>query len=259
MPLANLKQFQLHYEVTGLEGAPVVMLSNSLGTTLSMWDQQTPELAHKFRVLRYDTRGHGQSDAPPGPYTVEMLGQDVVALLDFLRIETVHFCGISIGGQTGIWLGVNAPERLKSLTLCNTAAKIGTLEAWNKRIDTVRQNGMKPIATGVVERWFTPDFRAKNAAQVSRIQQMLEAANPEGYVGCCAAVRDFDYRDKLAAITSRTLVITGREDHAAPSADGRWMADQIRAARHVELEAAHISNIEAYRAFTDAVLQFLAA
>ena len=259
MPLANLKQFRMHYGMTGPADAPVVMLSNSLGTNLAMWDAQVPELSQKFRLLRYDKRGHGQSEVPAGPYTVEMLGQDVLGLLDFLRIETVHFCGLSIGGQTGIWLGVNAPQRLQSLTLSNTAAQIGTLEVWNERIDAVRENGTASVAGAVMERWLTSDFRANHSAEVRRIQQMLETTNPEGYVGCCSAVRDFDYRDKVAAITTRTLVITGSQDQSTPAADGRWMANQISGSRHIDLRAAHLSNIEAARPFTEGLVHFLAA
>jgi 3-oxoadipate enol-lactonase len=259
MPFANLKQFRMHYKVAGAEDAPVLVLSNSLGTNLSMWDAQASELSQRFRLLRYDKRGHGESEGPPGPYTVEMLARDVIELLDFLRIETVHFCGLSIGGQTGIWLGVNAPKRLKSLTLSNTAAQIGTLEAWTKRIDAVRQNGTASIFDGVIERWFTSDFRAKNSAEVLRIRRMLETTAPQGYIGCCSAVRDFDYRDKVAAIRTRTLVITGSQDQSAPAADGRWMAIQIAGSRHIELPAAHLSNIEAARPFTEGLLQFLTA
>jgi 3-oxoadipate enol-lactonase len=259
MPFADLKQFRMHYEIAGAEDVPILVLSNSLGTDLAMWDAQAPGLSQRFRLLRYDKRGHGESEVPPGPYTVEMLARDVIELLDFLRIETVHFCGLSIGGQTGIWLAVNAPKRLKSLTLSNTGAQIGSLEVWKKRIDAVRQNGTASIAGGVIERWFTSDFRAKNSAEVLRIRRMLEATDPEGYVGCCAAVRDFDFRDKVAAITTRTLVITGNQDQSAPAADGRWMANQIAGSRHIELPAAHLSNIEAARPFTDGLLEFLTA
>jgi 3-oxoadipate enol-lactonase len=259
MPFAELNQFRMHYEMTGPQDAPVVMLSNSLGTTLAMWDAQMPDLSRKFRVLRYDKRGHGQSEVTPGPYTIEMLGRDAVALLDFLRIEAVHFCGLSIGGQAAIWLGVHAPKRLKSLTLSNTAAQIGSPEVWKKRIESVRQSGTGSIAGGVIERWFTSDFRAKNAAEVLRIQRMLETTDPDGYIGCCAAVRDFDYRDKVGTITTRTLVITGNQDQSAPAADGRWMAGQIAGSHHIELPAAHLSNIEAASRFTESLLQFLAS
>lgn len=259
MAFAERKDVRIHYELAGPANAPVVMFSNSLGTTLSMWDAQMPEVTKKFRVLRYDKRGHGQSWVPPAPYTIEQLGRDAVALLDFLKLDTVHFCGLSIGGQTGMWLGVHAPKRLKKLILCNTGAKIGSPEVWNARIDAVRKGGVKAVSGAVIERWFTAGFRAKEPATVSRIQQMLENANPEGYAGCCAAVRDFDYREKLSGIRAPTLIIAGAHDPATPPADGRLAAEKIPRARYVELEAAHLSNIEDRDRFTAEVIKFLSA
>jgi 3-oxoadipate enol-lactonase len=259
MPFAELKDVKIHYELSGPENAPVLVFSNSLGTDFSLWDSQVPDMAKKFRVLRYDKRGHGQSSAPPGPYSIEMLGRDLVALFDFLRIDRVDFCGLSIGGQTGVWLGVNAPARLKKLILCNTAAKIGTLESWTERIALVRKTGMKPVAPMVIERWFTAGFRANQPPEVAAIQRVLEKANVEGYLGCCAAVRDFDYRERLREIRVPTLVISGTHDPAATAADGRWAAQQIPGAKYVELDAAHLSNIEARERFTAEISNFLAA
>jgi 3-oxoadipate enol-lactonase len=256
---AELKDARIHYELVGPANAPVVMFSNSLGATLSMWDAQMPEVTKNFRVLRYDKRGHGQSWVPPAPYTIEQLGRDAIALLDFLKLEAVHFCGLSIGGQTGMWLGVHAPKRLKRLVLCNTGAKIGSREVWNPRIDAVRKGGVKVVSGAVIERWFTPGFRAKEPATVSRIQQVLESTSPEGYTGCCAAVRDFDYREKLSAIQTPTLVIAGAHDPATPPAEGRFVAEKIPGARYVELNAAHLSNIEDRDRFTAEVGKFLAA
>jgi 3-oxoadipate enol-lactonase len=256
---AELKDVRIHYELAGPANEPVVMFSNSLGATLSMWDAQMPEVTKTFRVLRYDKRGHGQSSVPPGPYTIEQLGRDAVALLDLLKLNTVHFCGLSIGGQTGMWLGMNAPERLKKLVLCNTGGKIGGPEAWNVRIEAVRKGGVKAVSDAAIERWFTAGFRAKEPAVVSRIQQALESNSPEGYTGCCAAVRDFDYREKLGAIQTPTLVIAGAHDPATPPADGRFVAEKIRGARYVELDAAHLSNIEDRDRFTAEVGRFLAA
>ncbi len=259
MAFAELKDARIHYELAGPANAPVVMFSNSLGTTLAMWDGQAPEITKTFRMLRYDKRGHGQSSAPPGPYTIEQLGRDAVGLLDFLKVETAYFCGLSIGGQTGMWLGVNAAHRLKKLVLCNTAAKIGSPEIWNPRIETVRKSGMKAISAAVIERWFTPGFRAKDPAAISKIQQALESNDPEGYAGCCAAVRDFDYRENLGAIRTPTLVIAGAHDPATPPADGRFVAEKIPGARYVELNAAHLSNIEDRDRFTAELGKFLAA
>jgi len=249
----------MHYEVAGPGGAPVLVFSNSLGTDLSMWDVQAAEFAKKFRVVRYDKRGHGLSSSPAGPYTIEMLGRDVLGLLDFLEFDRVHFCGLSIGGQTGMWLGVNAAQRLNKLVLSNTAAKIGTIDGWNARIETISASGMKSVAATVVERWFTVGFRAEEPAEVSRIQRVLENANVQGYAGCCAAVRDFDYREKVSAIRTPTMAIAGTHDPATPPGDTRWVADQIAGSRFVELNASHLSNIEAHERFSAELDAFLAA
>jgi 3-oxoadipate enol-lactonase len=174
-----------------------------------------------------------------------------------LDLDRVHFCGLSMGGMIGMWLGVNAPERLNKLILCNTAAKIGTSEVWNARIEAVRKNGMKSVASAVIERWFSPAFREKAPATVSRTLKMLEEANPEGYAACCAAVRDFDFRKHLGGIHIPVLVIAGAHDPATPPADGRFLADQIPGARYAELNAAHLSNIEDQDRFNGEVTAFL--
>jgi 3-oxoadipate enol-lactonase len=259
MAFAELKDVRIHYELAGPEKARVLVFSNSLGTNFSMWDGQMAEATKKFRVLRYDKRGHGQSSVPHTPYTIEQLGRDVVGLLDFLQIDRVHFCGLSIGGQTGMWLGVYVPQRLKKLMLCNTGAKIGSPEVWNARIDAVGKGGVKAVSGAVIERWFTTGFRAKDPGEVSRVQQMLENTSPEGYAGCCAAVRDFDFREKLTGIQTPTLVIAGAHDPATPPAEGRFAAEKIPGARYVELDAAHLSNIEDRDRFTAEVSQFLGA
>jgi 3-oxoadipate enol-lactonase len=257
MPIIKSGKARIHYALEGQSGAPALVLSNSLGTNYSMWDPQLPELRKKLRVLRYDTRGHGQSSLTPGPYSIEQLGRDVMALLDALDLDRVHFCGLSMGGMIGMWLGANAPERLNKLVLCNTAAKIGTSEVWNARIEAVRKNGMKSVASAVVERWFSPAFREKPPATVSSTLKMLEAANPEGYAACCAAIRDFDFREQLSRIRVLTLVIAGAHDPSTPPADGRFLADQIQGAQYAELDAAHLSNIEAQDRFNNEVAKFL--
>jgi len=209
-----------------------------------MWDPQALALREKFRILRYDTRGHGNSSVTAGPYSIEQLARDVLALLDELHLDRVHFCGLSMGGMIGMWLGANAPARLHRLALCSTAAKIGTPEMWNTRIDTVFMKGMNSIAPGVMERWFTADFRAKQATNVGPIQKMVEESNPEGYAACCAAVRDFDFREQLHKICVPTLVMSGAHDPATTPSDGGFLAERIPNARFVELNAAHLSNIE---------------
>jgi 3-oxoadipate enol-lactonase len=257
MPFAQLEDVRIHYDLGGPIDAPVLVFSNSLGETLSMWDPQTPVLQKQFRVLRYDTRGHGQSSVTPGPYTIEQLARDVLALLDELHIDRVYFCGLSMGGQTGMWLALNAADRFHKLVLCNTAAKIGTPEIWNPRIEAIRKGGMKSISTGVMERWFSAEYRAKSPDVVASTKLTFEDANPEGYVANCAAIRDFDARDAIAGIKIPTLVIAGTHDVATTPAEGHYLADHIPGARYVELSAAHLSNIENRDRFNTELSTFL--
>lgn len=248
---------KLHYRFDGDEAAPVLVLSNSLGTDLNMWEPQMPALTRHFRVVRYDTRGHGQSGLSPSPYQVDRLGKDVLVLLDGLGIAKAHFCGLSMGGMTGMWLGVHAPDRINRLTLCNTAAKIGTQEVWNTRIAAVEKGGMAAIQPGVIQRWFTEHFTATHPEAVGKIAAMLLATAPEGYMAACGAVRDMDQRQAIAAIRAPTLVIAGTHDLATSAADGRAVADAIPGANYVELPAAHLSNVECASAFTEALVKFL--
>jgi 3-oxoadipate enol-lactonase len=257
MPFAQLKDSRIHYDLAGPASAPVLGFSNSLGATLSMWDPQMPIFQKQFRVLRYDTRGHGESSVTPGPYAIEQLARDVLALLDQLHLGRVHFCGLSMGGQTGMWLALNAADRLNKLVLCNTAAKIGTPEIWNPRIEAVRTGGMKKISTAVMERWFSADFRSKSPDVVAATKLIFEGANPDGYIANCAAIRDFDARETIAAIGVRTLVIAGTHDVATTPADGRYLANSIEGARYVELNAAHLSNIESRERFNSELGAFL--
>jgi len=257
MPFAECGDLRTHYELTGDSG-PVLVLSNSLGTNLSMWEPQMKEFSKRFRVLRYDTRGHGQSSIPAGDYTIEQLGRDVVGLLDRLGLERALFCGLSMGGMIGMWLGAHAPGRLDRLVLCNTAARVGTAETWNARIETVHKSGMKPVAAAVIERWFTPEFRAAYPQRVAVVQAMLENAPPQGYAACCAAVRDMDLRKTVAQIPVPTLVVYGAKDPATSPVDAEFLVKRIRGAQSVELNAAHLSNVEQAEAFTKAVGGFLA-
>jgi 3-oxoadipate enol-lactonase len=257
MSFAQLKDVRIHYDLGGPASAPVLAFSNSLGETLSMWDPQTPVFQKQFRVLRYDTRGHGQSSVTPGPYTIEQLAHDVLALLDELHIDRVYFCGLSMGGQTGMWLALNAADRFHKLVLCNTAAKIGTPEIWNPRIEAVRKGGMKSISAGVMERWFSVEYRAKSLEVVASTKLTFEDANPEGYVANCAAIRDFDARDAIAGIKIPTLVIAGTHDVATTPTEGHHLADHIPGARYVELSAAHLSNIENRDRFNTELSAFL--
>jgi 3-oxoadipate enol-lactonase len=257
LAFVEVGDLRVHYSAGGPEPAPALVFSNSLGADLSMWDPQAAALEDRFRVLRYDTRGHGRTAVTPGPYTIERLARDVVGLLDALGIGRAHFCGLSMGGKIGMWLGVHAPDRIGKLVLCNTAASIGTAERWNARIRDVREHGMKGIAAAVIERWFTPPFRERSPELAAKARAMVERTPPEGYVACCAAIRDADQRGEVPGIRAPTLVIAGRHDPATPPADGRALSDAISGARYVELEASHLSNVEAAGAFTAELTAFL--
>jgi 3-oxoadipate enol-lactonase len=234
-----------------------LVFCNSLGTTLEMWEPQMAVFAKHFRVLRYDSRGHGLSSVPPGPYTVEQLADDVVHLLDAQKLERVLFCGLSIGGMTGMRLGTVAAERFDKIVLCNTAAKIGTAETWNARISTVQKGGMKAVASGVIERWLTADYRAMHPVETARGIAMLENANPEGYVASCAAVRDMDQRETITEIRVPTLALSGTNDAVTPPSEGRFIAERVPGAQFKEVKAAHLSNWEAAEEFNREVSHFL--
>jgi 3-oxoadipate enol-lactonase len=248
---------RIRYRLDGPIGAPFLVLSNSLGTNLDMWEPQVDVLGTRFRVLRYDSRGHGLSTVTPGPYTIERLARDVLALLDEIKIDRTDFCGLSMGGMAGMWLGVHAPQRIDRLVLCNTAPRIGSAERWNARIDAVNKSGVGGIADAMMEIWFTPRFRDVAAPTVQRMRAMLSASPADGYVASCAAVRDMDQWATLSRIERPTLIVTGTHDAATPPADGRRMAEVIPDAKQVELDAAHISNVEAAGRFTAEVLAFL--
>jgi len=248
---------QLHYRMDGTRGKPVLVLSNSLGTDLDMWAPQIDALRPHFCIVRYDTRGHGQSSATPGPYTIGQLGRDVVALLDHVEAGQAAFCGLSLGGVIGQWLGAHAPSRIAKLVLANTAPRIGTPDIWNQRIATVEAKGMGAISEALIGRWFTPAFVGREPATIARMKAMLERQPAQGYVGACAAVRDADLREDIATIAAPTLVIAGKHDAVTTPADAAFMASKIGNAKVAELPASHLSNIEAAEAFTAALLDFL--
>ena len=250
---------RIHCRIDGSENAPVVVLSNSLGTDLAMWEPQVDALAQAFRVVRYDTRGHGASTVTPGPYAIERLGRDVVGVMDGLGVGRAHFCGLSLGGITGMWLGIHAPGRLQRLVLANTAALIGPPANWNARIENVRNGGVAAISPAVMQRWFTAEFIAEQPETLAAMKRMMDRQPADGYIACCAAVRDMDQRDSISAIAAPTLVIAGTHDIATPAADGRFLVEHIQGAAYTELGAAHLSNIEAAPAFTHALLSFLNA
>ncbi len=248
----------MHHVLDGPADAPVVILAHSLGTDHRLWDAQAAALRSRFRVLRYDVRGHGATPPPPGPWTIADLGRDVLALADRLGIERFHFCGLSIGGLVGLWLALHAGARLGKLVLCNTAARIGTVESWNARIAAVEAGGTAAIADGALERWLTAPFIARAPEVAARARAWLLATPPEGYAGCCAAIRDFDVRGEVGRIGAPTLVIAGAADVATTPGEARFLAERIPGAHLVVLPAAHLSNLEAEPDFTAALLDFLA-
>ncbi|MDB5420431.1 MAG: 3-oxoadipate enol-lactonase [Brevundimonas sp.] len=244
---------RVSYHFDGPDDAPVLLLSNSLGTDLEMWAPQIEAWTRTFRVLRYDQRGHGASDAPAGAYSMDRLGRDVVELLDALQLAKVHFCGLSLGGMVGQWLGVHASDRLNRLVLANTSSWMGPPSGWDARIALVREQGMAPLAQASVERWFTPEFVAAAPDAIAPIVTTLKATNPVGYAGCCAAIRDMDMRRVAALIGCPTLVIGGLRDPSTPPSHSEALAAAISGSRIEMLEAAHLANIEEPRPFAEAV------
>lgn len=241
----------------GEAGRPVVILSHSLGASMAMWDEQVEALAGHYAVVRYDTRGHGASDAPAGDYSLDRLGRDVLAVMDHLGIASARFCGLSLGGMTGQWLGVHASERIERLVIANSSAHMGPPESWQQRIAAVRESGMAALAPAVLERWFTPAFLAADGPGVARTRARLIATDPDGYAGCCAAIRDMDLRPIIGLVRAPTLVIAGAQDPATPPDHSDLIAARIAGARLVTLEAAHLSNIEQPEAFNAALREFL--
>jgi 3-oxoadipate enol-lactonase len=248
--------------VDGDAAAPALILSNSLGTTLEMWDPQVAAFSEHYRLIRYDARGHGGSPVTPGPYSFADLGQDVLAVLDALGIEQAAFCGISMGGHTGLWLGVHAGSRFSAIAVCNSAAKIGTPQGWNERAAMVREGGqaaMQALADSSPGRWFTEDFVKAQPAEVQRAQSWIAGIVPQGYAACCEALAASDLRDDIGRIITPTLLLAGASDPVTTVADAQAMQAAIPGARLAVVPASHLSNLEAPRAFDQAVLHFLAS
>ena len=259
MPEINAGGCRIHVEVEGPERAPVLVLSNSLATTLHMWDPQVSPITEHFRLVRYDPRGHGRSDVPAGPYTMQRLGRDVLAVLDNLRINRVSWCGLSMGGMVGQWLGANAPERIERLVLTNTSSYFADKADRDSRLMLVREKGIAAFAKANMERWFTKSFRERSPQTVARIQEMFAATPLEGYIACAQAVRDMDHRELLSKIRVPTLVIGGKHDPATPLEASEYIKSRIPGATLTVLDAAHLSNVEAPETYTNAVLNFLLA
>jgi 3-oxoadipate enol-lactonase len=251
---------ELQHRLDGPEDAPVLVLSNSLGSTYAMWDDQIAALAERFRVLRYDHRGHGGSPVPNGPYAIADLGQDVLALLDRLGLERVSFCGLSLGGMVGMWLASEAPERIDRLVLCCTLPHFPPPEMWDERADMARTEGMASLLDATIERWLPEEFRRSRPEAAERLRAMVRMTPREGYAGCCEAIRDMDLRPALARIEAPTLVIAGEADPSTPAEQVQAIADAIDGARFEVLAgAAHLANVARPDAFTRAMLEHLSA
>ena len=257
MPDIEIDGARIWYTIDGRDEAPALLLLHSLGTSHALWDEQLPPLVDRYRLIRYDARGHGKSSAPPGEFTIEQLGRDALAVLDAAGAQTAVVCGVSIGGLTSIWLGQHAHERVAKLVLANTAARIGTSDGWSERMRAVREEGMAAAAEQALPRWFTDDFREKHPEVMARYRRIASTCPLESYVGACAALRDADLRRDLHRITAPALVIAGSKDLSTTVADGAYLRDNIPEARLEVLEAAHLSNVERSGEFTELLADFL--
>lgn len=248
---------KINYKLQGTPNSPVLVFSNSLGSDMGMWDELVPYLLPFFRVLQYDTRGHGGSKITPEPYTIELLGNDVIDLLDQLDIQTAYFCGLSMGGLIGQWLGINRPDRIKKLIISNTGAKIGNDERWNGRIETISKHGMQAIVEDTMERWFTESFRQNHPGRVSETKAMFLRSDVTGYSNCCAAIRDADFREQLQNNTVETLVITGDEDPVTNVEQAEFLANTIPNAQLKILHARHLASTELPKEYAEVLIDFL--
>jgi 3-oxoadipate enol-lactonase len=252
---------EIHHSVEGPAQAPVVTFSHSLATDLTMWDAQVAALVETYRIVRYDIRGHGGSQAPPGPYTVGQLAADVRGLLAALAIERTYFVGLSLGGMIGQVLALESPELLRGLALCDTSGRVPaeSRPAWEERIATARRGGLGPLVEPTLERWFTPHFFRERPAEAERIRQMLRGTSVEGYTGCCEAIARFDVADRLPSIEVPTLIVVGEEDPGTPVAVAESLHRSIARSELVVLPGArHLSNVEQPAAFNQALTGFLA-
>jgi 3-oxoadipate enol-lactonase len=245
------------YEMDGDPAAPVLLLINSIGSTREMWARQMAAFTSAYRVIRYDARGHGRSSVPHGAYTLDQLGGDALALLDAAGARTAHVCGLSLGGITAQWLALNAADRVGRLVLANTAARVGTVESWTERIELVHQKGMSAVADVAMPRWFSPAFHARDRETVHAFRAMVQNCPADGYLGCCAALRDADLRDQIGRITAPTLLVASSADTATPPDGLEFIRERVAGAQLVTFDSAHLSNVECADEFTAAVLDFL--
>ena len=259
MPTAESSGARLHYELSGNPRGPVLVLANSLGSSMRMWDKVLSTLEKENRVLRFDMRGHGKSQVAEESFTIADLGCDVLCLLDEIQVHRANVCGLSLGGLVALWLGVYAPERVDRAVFANTAARIGNDVMWEQRIETVRSEGMAGLADLTIGRWFTADFRARHPDEVEIVRAMIEATDPAGYAACCAVLRDTDLRGDARKVAASSLVIAGTHDPATPPEDGQALNASLPNSKYIELDASHLSAWESADDFAAAVVQHLAA
>lgn len=258
MSILDANGVRIHYLVNGIERAPVLLLLHSLGSNLHMWDPQMPALRTHLHIVRFDIRGHGRSDAPPGPYTLDELGADAVALLDELEINRFHLCGLSLGGMLALWLAANHPQRVERAVFADTAARIGSVDSWQARIDAVQAGGMGAVREAVLERFLSDDYRRKYPHTTQEISDVLTETNADGYRGCCAALRDADLHERVASIRAPSLIITGELDESTPPTQAEELHALIAGSELAVIAgASHLSNIERRDEFTRLLLEFL--
>ena len=257
MPTVDRGDSRIHYQLSGAPNGQLLVLSNSLGSSLHMWDKVLPALEAHHRVLRYDTRGHGNSGIPPGPYTLNQLVDDVLFLLDHVGADRVNFCGLSLGGIVGQGLAIRFPHRVCRLVLANTSARILTHELWDQRIASVQQSRMAPLAAATLGRWFTSEYRVHHPEEMETVREMIASTDPNGYIGCCCVLRNSDLRSETGSIRTPALIVAGKHDPATPAADGRALAAALPHAQYVELDSSHLSAWERADEFAHAVLAFL--
>jgi len=259
MPEIDVNNTTINYRFDGPEQGELVMLSNSLASDYSMWDAQVPALVSAgYRVLRYDSRGHGRSGVPEGPYSIEMLAGDALGLLDELGLDKVHFCGLSKGGMIGQFIGAGHAGRLLSLSLSSTSAYLGPRWIWDGFIETAQNNGMKGVVDATIDRWFTKTGQTRLPAEVEKFRGLILNTPIKGFCACCAAIRDMDLRDSISSISTRTLVLVGEKDPGTPLSESEIIHKRIApSVLSVISDAAHLVNVEKPDIFNDVLIKFI--